>query len=280
MPNDHALSLSLRQFGGGCLLFIKDVAHGLAVVSHNTLALLGLALLACVVAVMSPTGWRETLERQTLDWLAARHQARIQVNEQDLPVADSMASQRVAAADLTELSKPQAAVANYLSRRYKVALEPVSRLVLEAWEAGARARIDPTLVLAVIAVESSFNPYAQSPVGAQGLMQVMTRVHDEKFEAFGGNRAALDPISNLRVGVQVLRECIQRGGSVVEGLRYYVGAANLDDDGGYGARVLFEHEQLKSVAAGRAPPARPNPAPAVPAQPAPAASESAQLALL
>jgi soluble lytic murein transglycosylase-like protein len=64
-------------------------------------------------------------------------------------------------------------------------------------------------------------------VGAQGLMQVMTRVHDDKYEAFGGNLAAFDPLTNLRVGVQVLKECIQRAGGLEEGLRYYVGAANL-----------------------------------------------------
>ena len=59
-----------------------------------------------------------------------------------------------------------------------------------------------------MAVESSFNPFAQSPVGAQGLMQVMTKVHDDKYEAFGGSHAAFDPVTNLRVGVQVLKECI------------------------------------------------------------------------
>jgi hypothetical protein len=60
----------------------------------------------------------------------------------------------------------------------------------------------------VVAIESNFNPFAQSAVGAQGLMQVMTRVHNQKYEAFGGTLAAFDPVSNLRVGVQVLRECI------------------------------------------------------------------------
>jgi hypothetical protein len=81
-------------------------------------------------------------------------------------------------------------------------------LVQEAWQIGQRAGLDPTLILAIMAVESSFNPFAQSPVGAQGLMQVMTRVHDDKYEAFGGVHAAFDPVSNLRVGVQVLKDCI------------------------------------------------------------------------
>jgi len=101
-----------------------------------------------------------------------------------------------------------------------------------------------------MAVESSFNPFAQSPVGAQGLMQVMTRVHDDKYEAFGGVRAAFDPVSNLRVGVQVLRECIARAGSLEMGLKHYVGAANLADDGGYAAKVLAEQGFMKRVTQG------------------------------
>jgi hypothetical protein len=102
-----------------------------------------------------------------------------------------------------------------------------------------------------MAVESSFNPFAQSAVGAQGLMQVMTRVHDEKYEAFGGNHAAFDPISNLRVGVQVLKECIARAGSVQDGLKYYVGAALLENDSGYAGRVMAEQGHMRAVADGR-----------------------------
>ena len=170
-------------------------------------------------------------------------------------------------------------MAQWISRRYKVAPEPISALVQEAWTIGQRAGLDPTLILAIMAIESSFNPFAQSPVGAQGLMQVMTRVHDDKYEAFGGTHAAFDPISNLRVGVQVLKECIQRAGSLEEGLRYYVGAANLPEDSGYTARVLAEHDLLKSVAAGRAVPPSTTVRPLREAASSPA-GESAQVALL
>ena len=167
----------------------------------------------------------------------------------------------------------------------------MSALGQEAWSIGQRAGLDPTLILAIMAVESSFNPFAQSPVGAQGLMQVMTRVHDDKYEAFGGIRAAFDPISNLRVGVQVLKECIARAGSVQEGLRYYVGAALLDSDGGYAARVMMEQALMRGVTDGRSvplnasntPPATPRVTDAVltaPSAPASAAEGPDQVALL
>jgi len=158
---------------------------------------------------------------------------------------------RATAVDPKTLTRQQAAVTHWLARRYKVAPEPISALVQEAWSIGQRAGLDPTLILAIMAIESRFNPFAQSPVGAQGLMQVMTRVHDDKYESFGGTRAAFDPISNLRVGVQVLKDCITRAGSLQEGLRHYVGAALQENDNGYAGRVLAEQVHLRNVADGK-----------------------------
>ena len=145
-------------------------------------------------------------------------------------------------------------MAFWLSKKYRVAPEPIAALVSEAYDLGKVNRLDPTLILAIMAIESSFNPFAQSAVGAQGLMQVMTTVHTDKYENFGGQNAAFDPVSNLRVGVRVLKECIERAGSIEGGLRYYVGAANLPTDGGYAAKVLAEHQRLRMAAGLRAVP--------------------------
>jgi hypothetical protein len=149
------------------------------------------------------------------------------------------------------LPKQQAAITYWLSKKYKVAPEPVSALVAEAFEIGLRTKLEPTLILAVMAVESGFNPFAQSTVGAQGLMQVMTQVHQDKYENFGGKLAAFDPLTNLRVGVKVLQECIARAGSTEGGLRSYVGAANNEEDGGYSGKVMAENARLQLVAKGR-----------------------------
>jgi hypothetical protein len=81
-------------------------------------------------------------------------------------------------------------------------------------------------------------------------MQVVTKIHDDKYEAFGGSHAAFDPITNLRVGVQVLKECIRRTGSLEAGLRSYVGAGNSGEDGGYAAKVLAQQSILRLVASG------------------------------
>ena len=237
-------------------VFIADVGRGLLVVSHNTLALLGLGLVAVALFAASRDDLRHQAELEFLGWLQARQVARVEPVREAFWVDGSSvdAVTRATAADPRELDQQQAAVAQWLSRRYRVALEPVSRLVQEAWSLGQRAALDPTLILAIMAIESSFNPFAQSAVGAQGLMQVMTKVHDDKYEPFGGTHAAFDPVTNLRVGVAVLKECIARAGGLEAGLRYYVGAANLPDDGGYAGKVLAEQQSLRLVMSGKAVP--------------------------
>ncbi|HEY4038701.1 MAG TPA: transglycosylase SLT domain-containing protein [Burkholderiaceae bacterium] len=148
------------------------------------------------------------------------------------------------------LESPEASVAQYLSRRYHVADEAVRPLVLAAREAGRESQLDPLLILAVMAVESSLNPFAESEVGAQGLMQVMTSVHATRFGLDGDLHNALEPVANIRVGSAILSDAIRRGGSVERGLQLYVGAGNLRDDGGYGSRVLAEMARLKMAASG------------------------------
>lgn len=235
-------------------VFLRDTGHGLLEVAHNSLALLGLLIVGAFLFAAERADVRHAVEAQALSWLQARHEARLQASaapavepEPDLGEPDAV--QRATAADPKDLSRAQASVAQWLSRRYHVAPEPVSRLVQEAWTVGALVNMDPTLILSVMAVESSFNPFAQSPVGAQGLMQVMTKVHDDKYAVFGGSHAAFDPVTNLRVGVQVLKECIARAGGLEAGLRAYVGA-NAGEDGGYAAKVLAHQALLRVVASG------------------------------
>ena len=258
----HAAARSLS-------VFVRDVGRGMLEVSHNTLALVGLLAFAVALFAAGRPEVRSQVEQVALEWLQTRHEAREQASGNVLlAVAEADAGARATAADPKDLTRQQASLAGWIARRYKVAPEPVAALVQEAWSIGQRAGLDPTLILAIMAVESSFNPFAQSAVGAQGLMQVMTRVHDDKYEAFGGTRAAFDPISNLRVGVQVLKECISRAGSLQEGLRHYVGAALMEHDGGYAARVMLEQSHMRNVADGRAVPVN---APKVPPSAAKAA---------
>jgi hypothetical protein len=255
-----------RATATSLLVFVRDVGRGLLEISHNTLALVGLAALAVLVLALGRADVREQVEAVALEWLQTRQEQRDLASGVAPPaVVEPDAVARATATDLKSLTRQQATLASWIARRYKVAPEPVGALVQEAWAVGQRVGLDPTLILAIMAVESRFNPFAQSAVGAQGLMQVMTRVHDDKYMAFGGTHAAFDPISNLRVGVQVLKECIVRAGSMQEGLRHYVGAALLEGDGGYVGRVLAEQASMRSVADGKKLPV---------ATPAPVAAEA------
>jgi hypothetical protein len=223
---------------------VSDIASGFFQISHNSFAMLGLALVFVMITLTARPDLREAGESRLMSLLMARQGV-------SFGFSDPGAVDRATAANPKDLPIKQAAVAYWLSKKYSVAPEPLSVLVAHAFELGDKSKLDPTLILAIMAIESGFNPFAQSPVGAQGLMQVMTGVHHDKYANFGGKLAAFDPVTNLRVGVKVLQECITRAGSVEGGLKFYVGAANLDDDGGYTSKVMAEHSRLQAVVAGK-----------------------------
>jgi len=238
----------------GLRTFATDVAQGFFAISHNGLAVLGLSLFFFVVALTVRPDLRVITEAKVISWLQERQYDELGI------ATDADAVDRATAADPRDLPKQQANLAYWLIKKYRVAPEPLSALVSEAYDIGPDTQIEPTLILAVMAVESGFNPFAQSNVGAQGLMQVMTKVHEQKYQGFGGALAAFDPVANVRVGVNVLKECITRAGSTEGGLKLYVGAGNLKDDQGYAAKVMAEHTRLQQVAKGIKVPITPPPA--------------------
>lgn len=250
----------------------STLAHGIVAMAHNSLALVGLLVAFCALTLFSRADLRNAGEDYLRTWLQARQESAIEAADAAGDGAGSTDGNIIAAVDRAtatnpqQLPKNQAAVAYWLAKKYRVAPEPLAVLVSEAFQVGKETKLDPALILAIMAVESSFNPFAQSSVGAQGLMQVMTKIHTDKYEHFGGHFAAFDPVTNLRVGVKVLQECIQRAGSLEGGLKYYVGAANLPDDGGYAAKVMAEHFRIKQVANGRSNPVEPAAKPALSAK--------------
>lgn len=81
-----------------------------------------------------------------------------------------------------------------------VAGQPAPRMKDLIEQTAGRHEVDPQLVHSVIAVESGFNPYAVSPKGAQGLMQLMPATA-RRF----GVANAFDPAANLEAGVKYLK---------------------------------------------------------------------------
>ena len=141
----------------------------------------------------------------------------------------------------------QRALARHISAAWRVPDAQIQRYVGKVWRTAGELEVDPFLVLAVMATESSFNHRAQSSRGAQGLMQVHTRVHKDKFKAHGGPQRAFDPDASIRVGSLILKQYLDRYGSPRGALKAYVGAANLKSDGGYASKVLRRHAEFKQV---------------------------------
>lgn len=234
--------LPVSSFGFAWLTAMQDVWNGARAAVRGVVTLSGVAALAVGIFVINHEGLRSSLQSA----LSPTREAPAVVSMASVVVDEPQPIRPIIAPD-----PRQKHVVSYLARRYRVAEGAVRMLVAAAFEIGQQKSLDPLLILSVVAIESSLNPFAESAVGAQGLMQVMTRVHSERFEAHGGEMAALDPIANMKVGSEILRDVIARGGSVERGLQLYVGAGNLPDDGGYGARVLGERARLQMAAAGK-----------------------------
>jgi soluble lytic murein transglycosylase-like protein len=150
------------------------------------------------------------------------------------------------AAPAEVLDPVQQALVDHVSRRFLVAGAITERMVAAAHRAADEVGLDPLLVLAVIAVESRFNPIAESGMGAKGLMQIIPRFHLDKLRAAGGEDAVFDPESNILVGARILQEYVYRTGTLVAGLQQYNGASR-DSNAYYAQRVMAERERLEQV---------------------------------
>ncbi|MFT6221391.1 MAG: soluble lytic murein transglycosylase-like protein [Candidatus Endobugula sp.] len=92
----------------------------------------------------------------------------------------------------------------------------------EIHHAATQAQLEPELVLAVIQIESAFNPYAVSYVGAQGMMQVMPFW---KKEIGRTDDSLIDLETNLRYGCTILKHYIDREkGHIANALARYNGS--------------------------------------------------------
>ncbi len=142
--------------------------------------------------------------------------------------------------------REQRAVSEYIAKRYRIADAAATRFVSLAYRAGAEHRVDPLLVLAVMAIESRYNPVAESFMGAKGLMQVIPKYHLEKLTDHGGEHAVLDPEVNIQVGAQILREYQRRFGDTETALQMYAGALD-EPTSQYATKVFAEKARLDAL---------------------------------
>jgi len=269
----HRLIDTLRDFArckadqpATFALFARDTVSGFVTTTHYALVMLGVAAIAALGMMFAKPNIAGYLEVGSLFANATQKTSsaaplldNLMANPvkpgQPLPTATKESSRPTSAekgrGQAGEVSHQQQWVTSWISKRYRVANEATHMLVSAAYVTAKEIKLDPSLILAVVAIESRFNPFAESPVGAQGLMQVMSKVHHEKFQDLGGVKAALNPVANIKVGSLILKDYVTRAGSVEAGLKLYVGAAKLESDFGYGTRVMAEYRRLKEVANGK-----------------------------
>ena len=142
--------------------------------------------------------------------------------------------------------REQRAVTEFIAKRYRVAQDATAGFVATAYRAGGEWKVDPLLLLAVMAVESRYNPVAESNMGAKGLMQVIPKFHADKLAEHGGESALLDPHVNIQVGAQILREYLRRVGETETALQMYAGAFD-EPTSGYAFKVLAERARLEQM---------------------------------
>jgi len=266
-------------------VFARDTISGFMTTARHALTLLGIVAIVVLGTMFVKPETADRLKKlspfgaSTQDSVNATN-AQVET-ERTMPAAapvTPLAAGTVRIPDLSHAvkaqdssSKQQEWVTEWLAKRYRVAADATNMFVSAAYLTAKEVKIDPLLILSVMAIESGFNPFAESPVGAQGLMQVMSKIHHDKFAELGGIKAALNPVANIRVGSLILKDYVERGGSVEAGLKMYVGAGALETDSGYGAKVLAEYRRLKEVATGKKVPVI---TPTVTASAAPAASSA------
>ena len=137
-------------------------------------------------------------------------------------------------------------VSKWISRKYRVSNEAVREIVEISFSAGKKFEVDPYVVIAVIAIESSFNPLAESGAGALGLMQVMPLIHRKKFEKYGGFNKSLNVKVNIYVGTEILKNFYLRYGNYQRALLAYVGVPQ-NSSSSYPKKVLRLRDRLKKL---------------------------------
>jgi hypothetical protein len=235
-------------------VFARDTVSGFVTTAHHTLMVLGILAIGALGIMFVKPDIADQLK--VLSPFTAEGSTEQALETPSQFFADQQSdSTSVTSLESVESDNPKSRqqewVTTWLSKRYRVASDALDTLVSAAYLTAKDTKLDPLLILSVMAIESGFNPFAESPVGAQGLMQVMSKIHRDKFDELGGMKAALDPVANIRVGSMILKDYVKRGGSIEAGLKLYVGAGAFDSDYGYGSKVLAEYRRLQQVALGK-----------------------------
>jgi soluble lytic murein transglycosylase-like protein len=206
--------------------------------TRNTLALLFIGAGICLLFV----AWQEYALRPRVD--TARASAPAAYEDHSAPAA---AEESPPPVKTDSHSETYQRLGRYVAQRYRISAAVATDIVAKAHAVGRRLEVDPLLILAIISVESRFNPIAESDQGAKGLMQVIPRFHAEKLLSVGGEEMMFELEPNITVGARILKEYMHATGDLFDALQRYVGASSDDDANDYSAKVTRERERFVQI---------------------------------
>lgn len=218
-----------------------DVREGFVEITRHSLAMLGLGLVMVALTFTLRPDLQQRATESLSEWV-------------DVPGLNSAleafrldAAERSTALYLRDLPPEQVALAYSLRNRYRVAAEPLGAIIAQAWQLQEELQLPATVLLAVAATESGFNPFMLGTQGAIGLMQIDTQAEAQQLQAFGGHLAAFDALTSLKIGARVLQREATAAGSLEEGLQRYGVISGHAADSQYAQRVLSEHLRLHKL---------------------------------
>lgn len=129
--------------------------------------------------------------------------------------------------------------AEYIASNYRIAREAAELIAREAYKSGKENNVDPLLILAIIGIESRFNPISESQVGALGLTQTMPEAHPEKIATINRDQGhILNIADNIQIGSKIIGEYMRKfGNNSVLALQQYNGSLK-DKSRIYSTKVL------------------------------------------
>ena len=127
--------------------------------------------------------------------------------------------------------------------RFRLKRTLAKRIVDAVYQEAQSRGLPPSLVLAIIAAESGFDPAATSPAGACGLMQVLPRYHQQLVKQLAPGADLYFPESNIRIGTTILQRYLAvSAGDLDAALTSYSGGSR-----GYAARVHTRWQEFTSL---------------------------------
>lgn len=217
------------------------LTKGLTHMTRHTLAAIGLAVMALALSLAMKPDWQKLAKEELVSWLEERQ------GPSSPETLTPNGPEHTTGTPIQALPKDQKAITQWLSRKYSVSPEPLGMLVSEAWRIGERSQMAPTLLLAMMAIESRFNPFATGSQGNMGLMQIAPDAQNGALAPFGGRLAAFDPVTNLRIGARLLQDLIDHSPSLEDALGLYAIASGTTDVPRYIERVLAEQKKLDQL---------------------------------